>query len=172
MPTQTEIAEHLDLSQQEVSRHMNVMGIDGRATSLDEIRVLYIRKVRAVASGYTAPDGSDLTHERVLTERVARELKQHDLAERKSQLVNTAQLDVEMRRMVAAIKFDLDALADKLKNTIDEIYGISVDPALIAGPTRAALSQFTRYDPEREVSFAVPATADPLFPKPEGEIPC
>ena len=173
MPTQNEIAEHLDLSQQEVSRHMAVMGIDWRSTSLDDIRVLYIRKVRAVAEDYTAPDGADLTRERVLTERVARELKQFALAEWKGRLVNLAQLDSELAQMVGAFRSELISLDGKLKATLDALYGIEIDPDLLAGHTKAALSQLARYNgPEREVPLTVPAIADPLFPNPEREISC
>lgn len=182
MPTQNEIAEHLGLSQQEVSRHMNAMGIDWNGTDLATIRVLYIRKLRAVAAGHRSHDGMDLTRERVLTEQVERELKQYELAERKGQLVNLAQLEPELSLMVGAFKTELISRDDKLKATLDALYGIDIDLALLEEHTRAALTQLAQYDPERVGSDApygdavdagadaVPA--DPLFPNPEGEIPC
>ena len=83
MVTQTEIASHLDLNQSEVSRHMADLGIDWRVTSIDVIRVMYLRKLRSVASGHKSHDGSDLTHERVVTARLDQQLKELLLAEKR-----------------------------------------------------------------------------------------
>ncbi|MDY7537669.1 hypothetical protein RGU72_05300 [Undibacterium sp. 5I1] len=82
--TQQQIAHHLDISQVEVSKFLNQSGIDWKQTTLDVIRVEYIRKLRAQASGHRSEDGLDLVRERVLSERVDRELKQFTLAEKKA----------------------------------------------------------------------------------------
>ena len=90
MTKQTEIAEHLGISQQAVSKTLSKMGIEWRDKSLDEIRLAYISRLREVAAGHASIDGEyDLNKERVLTERVDRELKQYQLAEKKGQLVPT-----------------------------------------------------------------------------------
>lgn len=160
MPTQTEIAKHLDLSQAEVSKLMAELEIDWKVTALDTIRVTYIRKLRAVASGHKSHDGLDLTRERVLTEQVDRELKQYELAERKGQLVNLQQLEPELRQMVGAFKTELLARDDKLRAEIEALYGIDIDPQLLEEHTRAALQQLARYDPERAGTAAPTGFAD------------
>lgn len=149
MPTQKQIAEHLDLSQAEVSKLMGELAIDWRKTPLDEIRVAYIRKLRAVAAGHRSSDGMDLTRERVLTERVDRELKELQLAETRKQLVNLADLEPELLQMVTAFRSDLLTRDDKLKADLDALYGISVDLQVLNDYTHESLSQLARYDPER-----------------------
>lgn len=160
MPTQKAIAEHLDMNQSEVSRHMAELGIDWKGTDLATIRVQYIRKIRAVAAGHKSHDGLDLTRERVLTEQVDRELKQYELAEKKGQVVNLAQLEPELSQMFGAFKTELTSRDDKLKAAVDALYGIDLDLALLEEHTRAALSQLARYDPERESAAASAGVAD------------
>ena len=150
MPTQKDIAKRLDLSQQAVSQHMAELGIAWKTTSLDDITVAYIRKLRGAAAGHTSNDGEmDLTRERAQTERVDRELKLFTLAEKKGQLVNLAQLEPELAQMVGAFRTELTSLGDKLKTEIDALYGIDLDVQLLEEHIRDTLAQLARYDPER-----------------------
>lgn len=70
MKTQSEIAVHLDLSQQSVSEWMQRLSVDWRVASLHEIRVAYIRALREQAAGRAAEGGLDLAAERA---RLAKE---------------------------------------------------------------------------------------------------
>ena len=54
MPTQTEIAEHLGLSQAAVSKAMMKLTLDWRTSSMDEIRLAYLNRLRAEASGHVS----------------------------------------------------------------------------------------------------------------------
>jgi ribosomal protein L21 len=160
MPTQKQIAEHLDLSQTEVSKLMAELGIDWKKSDLAAIRVAYVRKLRAVAAGHKSHDGMDLTRERVLTEQVDRELKLYELAEKKGQLVSVEQLEGELKQMVAAFKTELIARDDKLKVELDALYGIDIDSQVLEAHTRDALAQLARYDPERAGTGAPAGDAD------------
>jgi hypothetical protein len=146
MPTQQEIATHLGMSQQAVSAQMEPLGIDWRNETMERIRLRYLEHLRGVAGGYRSADGMDLARERALTEQVDRELKQLTLAEKKGQLVNVAQLEPELVRMVVAFRTELLARDDKLKAEIDAVYGIDVDIAFLQEHTRNALAQLARYD--------------------------
>lgn len=148
MPTQKQIAEHLDLSQPEASKLLAALEIDWVKSDLATIRVLYIRKIRAVAAGHKSHDGADLTAERVLTEQVDREIKQFDLAERKGQLVSLVQLEPELRQMVAAFRTEVQGLPDKIKDELDALHGIDIDIALLEEHVHATFTQLARYDPE------------------------
>jgi len=150
MLTQQEIGDHLDLSQAEVSKLMAELGIDWRVVDLAEIRIAYIRKLRGVASGHRSHDGMDLTRERVLTEKIDREMKQLALAEKRGQLVNVNQLEPELLQMVGAFKAELFARDDKLRAELEALYGIEVDPQLLEDHTRATLKQLARYDAEHQ----------------------
>lgn len=70
MLTQQGIAEHLDLSQGQVSRWLDQLAIDWKAASIDEIRVAYIREIREQAAGRATNGDLDLATERA---RLAKE---------------------------------------------------------------------------------------------------
>lgn len=160
MPSQKAIAEHLDLSQPEVSGFLAESGINWRTTDLAAIRVAYIRKLRAAAAGHRSTDGGDLIAERVMTERVDRELKELQLAEKKGQLVNLAQLEPELVQMVASFRTELLARDDKLKADLDALYAIDVDLQVLNDHTHESLTQLARYDPERAGIGAPACSAD------------
>jgi len=145
--TQREIAEHLDLDQSAVSRFLEQVEIDWREASIDDVRIAYVRKLRAQAAGHRSEDGMDLVRERVLTERIDRELKQFTLAEKKGALINVAQLEPALMQMVGAFRTELVSLADKLKGEIDTLYGIDIDLQILNDHTYAALNHLARYDP-------------------------
>lgn len=147
MPTQKQIADHLDLSQQAVAELMDRLGIDWKATPLERIRVAYIRHLRGVASGHKSEDGLDLTRERVMTERVDRELKELQVAEKRGMLVNVSQLEPELMNMVTAFRTELLARDDKLSSDLASLYGVQVDVQILNDFTYAALEQLARYDP-------------------------
>ncbi len=148
LTTQKQIAAHLDLSQGEVSKHLAELALDARTSTLEEIRIAYIRKLRGVASGHKSHDGMDLTRERVLTEKVDRELKELLLAEKRGQLVNIAQLEPELTQMVVAFRTELLARDDKLKADLDVLYAIDLDLTVLNDHTHDTLQQLARYAPE------------------------
>lgn len=150
MPTQEEIAQHLDLSQKGVSEFLNKQKIDWKNESLDAIRIKYIGALRAQAAGHKSSDGEDLVRERVLTERVDREMKMLNLAEKRGQLVNVSQLESGLKNMFGAFRTELLGRDDKLKTELDQTYQIDVDLGLLNSHTYAALKQLSRYDPGGE----------------------
>lgn len=160
MPTQKAIADHLDLSQAEVSRLMGELGIDWKTTALDTIRLLYIRKLRGAAAGHRTDDGQDLIRERVMNERVDRELKELTLAEKKQQLVNVQQLEPALVQMVVAFRTEVQQLPDTIKADLDALYGIDVDLQLLTDHINASLEQLARYDPEQPGTGASAGGAD------------
>jgi hypothetical protein len=147
MLTQQQIADHLDISQQQVSELLKKLGLIWQTETLDSIRVAYIRQLRGIAAGHRSHDGLDLTHERVLTERVDRELKLLLVAEKKGVLINVEQLEPELMNMVGAFRAELLARDDKLKADLDALYGIELDLNLLNEHTHAALAQLARYEP-------------------------
>lgn len=146
MPTQQQIADRLDLSQRAVSELMVKLGVDTKKSNLDEITRAYIRHLRGVAAGHRSEDGLDLTRERVLTERVDRELKEMMLAEKRGTLINVTHLEPELTNMVAAFRSELLARDDKLAADLSALYGVKVDVTILNEYSYAALSQFGRYN--------------------------
>jgi hypothetical protein len=147
MPTQKQISDHLDMSQQAVAELLGKLGIEWRAASLDTIRIAYIRHLRGQASGHKSDDGMDLIKERVLSERVDRELKELMVAEKRGLLINVSQLEPELMNMIGAFRAELLSRDDKLASDLATLYGIQVDVTILNEFTNAALEQFCRYDP-------------------------
>lgn len=144
--TQKKIADHLDLDQSAVSRFLSQMEIDWRQATLDEIRIAYVRRLRVQADGHRSDGGLDLVYERVLSERVDRELKEFNLAEKKSQLINVAQLQPVMEQMVSTFRPVLLGFDERLKAHLDVVYGINIDIQLITDYTVAAFRHLAKYD--------------------------
>lgn len=146
MPTQQKIASHLDINQSSVSELMQKLSIDWKTASLDAIRIAYIRNLRSVAAGHKSADGLDLTRERVMTERVDRELKELQLSEKRGQLINVEQFEPELMNMIGAFRAELLARDDKLVSDLAALYGVQVDVSILNEFTFAALEQFGRYN--------------------------
>ena len=149
MATQQQLADHLDMSQQQISDIMRRLGINWNVASIDDVRIAYIRHLRGVASDHETSNGDSLTAERVLTERVDRELKQMQLEEKKSVLINVDQLEPVLTNMVAVYRDELLTRDDKLKADLDALYGIDLDLQLLNEHTFAALGQLSKYAPEQ-----------------------
>ncbi|WP_414451497.1 MarR family transcriptional regulator [Burkholderia sp. 22PA0099] len=149
MPTQQQIADHLDLDQSAVSRFVDKLQLDYRAASIDEIRVAYIRHLREIAAGRSSETGIDLVAERAMTERVDRELKLLTLAEKRGQLVNAAQLEQAYGLMVGAFQTELLALPDKLVPELYALHGVQVDIEWLNEHIYGCLEQLSEYEPDR-----------------------
>ncbi|KWC40774.1 hypothetical protein WL48_10090 [Burkholderia ubonensis] len=168
MPTQQQIAEHLDLDQSAVSRFVDKVRLDYRAASIDEIRIAYIRHLREIAAGRASETGIDLVAERAMTERVDREIKLLTLAEKKGQLVNAAQLEQAYGQMVGAFQTELLALPDKLVQELRTLYGVEVDVEWLNEHVYGCLQQLSEYDadgpgsdsPDRAASASARADRD------------
>jgi hypothetical protein len=149
MPSQFEIAAHLGLSQKNVSVLMHELGIDWRTSSMDEIRLAYIGRLRAAASGHQSADGQlDLVAEKAKTERIVRELKSLELERLRGSLVAVEDLERELAGMVTAFRTEMLARDDKLVAEIATLYNVEVDRQLLHEHTVAALLHLSRYDPD------------------------
>ncbi|WP_196480985.1 MarR family transcriptional regulator [Burkholderia territorii] len=149
MPTQQQIAEHLDLDQSAVSRFVDKVQLDYREATLDAIRIAYIRHLREMAAGRASGSGIDLVAERAKTEIVDREIKLLTLAEKKGQLVNVAQLEQAFGQMVGAFQTELLALPDKLVQELRALYDVEVDVEWLNEHMYGCLEQLSQYDPDR-----------------------
>lgn len=159
MPTQAQIAEHLGLDQSAVSRHLGKLQIDWRSASIDEIRLTYIEHLRGVASGNRSESGIDLVAERAQTERITRELKLLELAEKRNQLVNAAQLEAAYGQLVDAFRAELLALPDKIVDDIRTLHGIDVDVELVNEYVINALAELSGHDAGGDRAARAPAYA-------------
>ena len=134
------------MSQQAVSDLIGWLGVEWKSETLDAIRVTYIRHLRGQAAGHKSDAGDDIVHERILTERVDRELKQWQLMEKRGELINVRQLEPALMQMVGAFRSEMLARDDKLKSELDALYGIDLEINLLNEHTRAALTQLAGFE--------------------------
>jgi hypothetical protein len=149
--TQLQIGKHLGLSQQSVGKFLAKEGIDARTSTVDEIREAYIRRLRKAATD----NQKALTHEKILSERVDREMKSFQLQQKKSQLINMAQFEPEMRFMVDTFRTEMLKRDDQLKAFLDAQYEIDIDISVLNKYIFDALKHFGRFNTtENTVEFA------------------
>ena len=72
-PTQSEIAEHLDMSDRNLRDVLKMLDLDHKQASLSTIRVGYIRRLREQAAGRAGAGDLDLVQERAALAREQRE---------------------------------------------------------------------------------------------------
>ena len=145
MPTQRQIAEHLDISQQQVSELLAALQLESQTASMDQIRVAYLARLRRQAAAQRTAGGDSLIAERVKTERVSRELLTLQLEQKRAALINVRQFEPLWLQMVEAFRVELMRMTDELKVVLDAAHGIDIDDELVHAHVRSALSQLSRF---------------------------
>jgi hypothetical protein len=148
MPTLRQIGKHLGLSHQVAGEQMEKLGLSEtyQTMTLDEIRIAYLERQRAVASGHlaTAADDSgqtvDALYERALKERRERQLLEIKLNKRLMEVCGRPQF-------AKMLEFFTDSFAREVRKgdalMVKEIfkrYRVKVDMSLIAEYSSAALA--------------------------------
>ena len=146
MPSQQQLADHLGMSQQAVSKTLAKMKIDWQHMSLDQIRLAYIRRLREVASGYGDGDGQNkLMLARVTKETAEAKLAVLKLKKEEGELVDRSQLFPELQIIFAAMKTKLLAVPDQIKSELDAIHGIDVDREWLQEIIENVITDYVKY---------------------------
>lgn len=123
MPTQQQIAEHLGLSQQAVSKQLAKMSIDWRNMSIDEIRLAYLDRLRKSAAGQDDEYMKvKLAREKIETERALIALKKE-----KRELVDVAELVPVLKTVFSGFKERLMGLPTFIRSDVYVATGKEVD---------------------------------------------
>lgn len=111
MATQSEIAEHLDLSRRHVAT-LQSEGTIGKGASLHEARVSYIRYLREVAAGRSdSADINELKRRKLAAETRGAEI---DLEERQSRLLRREDVDAAVVGAFSRVRQRLLSIPTKL----------------------------------------------------------
>lgn len=148
MPTQTEIARHLDLSERRVRDVLAALGVDHQAASMDEIRVAYLRDLRDKAGGRGGEDQKALTRARTMEATASAELKILMVKEKSGQVVLTEEVEPMFFSLVTAARTELLSLPGKLVGEIKALYDVEVDVELIEEKIHDALRHLASGLPE------------------------
>ncbi|MBF0448196.1 MAG: hypothetical protein HQL67_08360 [Magnetococcales bacterium] len=92
MTTQREIAKHLDLSERHVRDLLKELGLPAKNADIDQVRIAYIRHIRAVASRHKSESGLDLVQERARLTIAQREKTEIEVARLRDELISVAEV--------------------------------------------------------------------------------
>lgn len=127
MLTQKEIGFHLDLDQSQVSRLCDDLAIDWQVTSLDEIRVRYIRRLREQAAGRAASGDIDLVTERALLAREQKERIAMQNAVTRRELAPVILIEEVLAKAGSRVAGILDAIPGMVKRRVPGLSAEAID---------------------------------------------
>lgn len=145
--TQTQFALLIGSSQQAISKHVQ-SGTLAMGQTYRTWLALYCEKLRDEAAGRGGEDQQSLTRARTSEANASAELKILQIQERAGKLIPVDGIEPLLVAMVTAMRTELLALPDKLTNELKALYGVDVDPTLIAENIHAALGHLATSLPE------------------------
>lgn len=138
MPThsQTKIAEHLDMSTRNLREVLGSLGLDWKDSSLDEIRIAYIRKLRETAAGR----GDDkLSDARIRRELADARLKELQFAKENKMIINVDDIEPAIISLFKEILSAVMEAGNKSLQSIENEHNLKLDDNLVLGHLRTAL---------------------------------
>ncbi len=134
--TQQKIADHLDLSQQAASQLLADLGIDWKTSTLNEIRVAYIRRLREQAAGRATVGDLDLAGERAALAKAQRERIEMQNAVTRGELAPVVLIEEVLTKAASKTAGILDAIPGMIRRRVPVL--TADDIGLIAGEVAKA----------------------------------
>jgi len=145
-PAQAEIAAHLDMSDRSVRELLTTLGIDHKLSTLTEIRVAYIRKLREAAAGRATNGDLDLATERAALARAQRERIEMENAERRGQLARVDLIEPQLEDVFASARAFWINEPQRIANSLPGVDAVAVEEQLQAA-FEAFLIKLSRWTP-------------------------
>lgn len=127
MPTQREIAAHLDMSERNCRDMLKTLEIDWSTATMDEIRIAYIRDLREKAAGRGGGQMEALNSARIEESTVKTSLNRLSYHEKLGTLVPAADAAAALRDWAAFANREYLGGFEKLVQQIEAAFKISVD---------------------------------------------
>lgn len=138
MPTQLEIADHLDISERRVRDVLKALALDWTVLTMDDIRLAYIRDLREKSAGRGGNDQVNLTRARADQAVVDTALKSLQYNREIGSVIDASDAEDVLGRWSGYANREYISGLSRLISEIESRYKISVDNKLvedIAGPT-------------------------------------
>ncbi len=145
MPTQVEIAQHLDLSERRVRDVLRELGIDHRGTDLVSIRVAYIRDLRNKAAGRGGGDQGELTRARIRESTANAVSKELANTKEAKKLVDVSEIEPALRNWAAQGGNAVMAAGERIIEAIESRHAIELDDDDVNSHLRTALRDIAGY---------------------------
>ncbi|TLX65082.1 hypothetical protein DN820_01855 [Stutzerimonas nosocomialis] len=127
MPSQKEIAQHLDMSERNCREVLKALDIDWTVSSLDEIRVAYIRDLREKAAGRGGTQVEQLNLARIQESTVKAANGRLAYHEKLGTLVPTADAAFALSEWAGFANREYQSGFEKLIQEIESALKVSVD---------------------------------------------
>jgi hypothetical protein len=147
MPTQHEIAEHLDMSERNARDVLKGLTLDWQTASMDEIRTAYIRDLRAKAAGRGGSQLEELNRARIddLQQKSANgRLLYH---EKLRSLIPAGEADRVLSDWAGYASREFQGSLERIIQEIESVQKVTVDRSVvakIAGPTTERIAGYAR----------------------------
>jgi len=120
-PKQAGIAEHLDISERSVREFLTDAGIDHKQSTLPEIRIAYIRRLREQAAGRATFGDLDLATERAGLAKAQRERIEMQNAVTRKELAPVALITEVLAKTAAKIAGQFDAIPSLVRRRAPQL---------------------------------------------------
>lgn len=142
MLKQRDVAQHLDLSVPAVRNMVAEGHIPPLAsTTLDEIRIAYIRRLREMAAGRGGQGALDLTEERARLAAAQADKHELELRVRRGELVEVGELETSLVRLASIVMERLRAVPVGVASSAHSAPTIAACEAIIRGAIDRALEE-------------------------------
>ena len=145
MPSQREIAQHLDMSERNARDVLKGLGIDWTTADLDEIRIAYIRNLREKAAGRGSSQADDLVAARTAEATVKAANGRLAFQEKLGTLVPTADAAEAINDWAAFANREYQSGVQKLVDEIESRAKVSVDRSMVTQIAGATVSRIGGY---------------------------
>ena len=127
MSTQAEIADHLGITQPQVSEHQR-KGLYPPGCSLDQARLAYIAHLREIAAGRGGPDAqARLTEQRAAQAEADTKLKELEFFKRVGALVPVEETESALCGWAATARSEVENSVDRMIHDVESRHGVTVD---------------------------------------------
>jgi hypothetical protein len=148
MPTQREIADHLDMSERNARDVLKGIGIsDWQTACLDEIRIAYIRDLRAKAAGRGGSQLEELNAVRIDEGRVKAANGRLLYHEKLRSLIPAGEADRVLIDWASFANREYLGGLERIIQEIESVQKVTVDRSVvakIAGPTTERIAGYAR----------------------------
>lgn len=145
MPTQRDIAQHLDMSERNCRDVLKTLGIDWESLSLDEIRVRYIRDLREKAAGRGGSQVELLNAARIEESTVKAANGRLAYHEKLGTLVPTADAAFALNEWAGYANREYQSGFEKLIQELESTLKVSIDRSMVERLAGTTVSRIGSY---------------------------
>lgn len=127
MLTQVGIGNHLDMDQSTVSRLCDELGIDWRNSTLDQVRIAYIRRLREMAAGRATTGDLDLAGERARLAKEQADRVAMQNAVTRGELAPVSLIEEVLCKAAARVAGILDAIPGMIRRRVPQLSADEID---------------------------------------------